>query len=819
MTVFAPPLASPATLDALVDGYRAHLGGRLNGVGANGIENSGVEKNNALASDALLNADGQLRAGWQPLLQTLSELGAKGRRQQQEETQRLLAENGVIFNMHDDTQQRSWRIDPLPWVIEEADWQRLAMGLNQRSRLFTAIYQDVFGDQKLFAAGLLPTQALLGDIEHYLPCHGALPNNCPPFIFHAIDVIRDTHGQWRVIGDRLQAPSGIGFALENRILMARAQPQMYRNAPLRRLASFFDVHHRSLNALAYQHRDQPNVVLLSPGPSSPRYFEHAYLANYFNFTLVEGSDLVVRDAQVWLRTLGGLQPVEVVLRQCEDVDCDPLELRGDSALGVPGLLQSMRAGGVALSNALGVGILESAALSPALPALCEHLLGETLLLASADASTQPETAPVFDEAMTSLTPTTLNLRCFVTRTPDTVAKDGHLNGDYQVMPGGLAWVGTPGSPSLGTRAVKDVWVSAPSVQPHVSQLRQARGPVVATRDGTDLPSRVAENLFWLGRYGERLDTRTRLLREALLRLMEFDQDDIADQLLNELLVALEIVPPGDDGALAVGFQDKRDRLLAQFAPQEAQSLPALFTHLLHNARNVRDHLGDDSWRVLNQLRQHIDQFDPPQDASAARRACEGLSAQLAAFFGLCNETMPHHFGWRFMDIGRFLDRVLGLLSLLKHTLEAPRSSTLALWEVVLATTDNYTAYRRRYRSELHPAAILDLLLFDEANPRSVGYMLKRLENQIEQLPSAPSPNRTPYRNAERRLLIQANAALHLADIERLGQLAEEESARQALKALLEALLTPLMALSDALSQSHFSHVERPRQLISLEADE
>ncbi|RUR29521.1 hypothetical protein ELY33_12955 [Vreelandella andesensis] len=767
--------------------------------------------------DAMMDRHGKLRPGWESLLGSLDTLGPEGRLQQHEEIQRLLAENGVIFNMHDDA-RRSWRLDPLPWVIDHAQWQALELGLIQRSRLLNALYDDIYGARSLFDKGLLPTQALIASAHLLLPCHGSQPGDRPAISFHGVDVIQDSEGQWRVIGDRLQAPSGTGFTLENRILMARALPEMYRNAPLKRLAGFLDNYHRTLTALAYQHRDNPNIVLLTPGPSSPRYFEHAYLANYLNIDLAEGQDLVVRDSQLWLRTLGGLQPVDVVLRHCDDAYCDPLELRGDSQLGVPGLLQAARTGGVAISNALGVGILESPELADYLPALCEHLLGEKLLLPNADAATIPATAPVFDNQMQRLTPTTLNLRCFINRSASSLTTPGQQLSDYHVMPGGLAWVGTPGSPSLSSPIVKDVWVTANAPQPHVSQLRQARGPVVATRDGTDLPSRVAESLFWLGRYGERLDARARLLREALMRLMEVDQDEIADQLLDELLIALNITTLNNDGEGAklriVGFVQKRAALLAQFDDTDSQALHALFDQLLRNARSVRDHLGDDSWRVINQLRQRVSAFNSSLGASAARRSCEGLSAQIAAFFGLCNETMPHHYGWRFMDIGRFLDRVLGLLSLLKLTLNAPHTPGLALWEVVLSTTDNFTAYRRRYRSELHPEAILDLLLFDETNPRSVGYMLQRLERQMNRLPGSSSP----YRNAERRLLIQANAALHLADIDRLNHLTDTPEAQQALAQLLDQLIEPLMALSDAISQSHFSHVERPRQLVSMEPD-
>ena len=763
--------------------------------------------------DAMLDGDGQLRSGWKSLLITLEKLGDDGRRQQDEEVQRLLAENGVIFNMHAENQGRGWRVDPLPWVIEATEWQALSAGLAQRSRLLSALYQDIYGPRTLFKAGILSARGLLATPELLLPCYRSLPSDHPPFTFHAIDVIRDAKGQWRVLTDRLQAPAGIGFALENRILMARALPDMYRNALLKRLASFLDQHRRALIALANEHREAPNVVLFSPGPSSPRYFEHAYLANYLNLPLVEGQDMVVRDARVWLRTLGGLKAVDVILRQCLDALCDPLELRGDSSVGVPGLLQAVRAGKVALSNAPGVGILEAAPLRDELPRLCQHLLGETLLLGNAHPDTPASTTPVFDPTLKRLVPTTLNLRCFTSRTPETLkAKGTHNHGEYHVMPGGLAWAGQPGSSSLGAQVVKDVWVTADTPQPHVSQMRQAHSPVVTTRDGLDLPSRVAEHLFWLGRYGERLDIRARLLREALLRLMEYEQDALADGLLDQLLLSLNIQLTEQDSTADSHFARKRGALLDQFDEHNPLALQALFNQLLNNARSIRDHLGDDSWRVLNQLGQRVDWHTAAFSTSTARRTCESLSAQLAAFYGLCNETMPHHFGWRFMDIGRFIDRLLGLLSLLQRILHAPDSPGQALWEVALSTTDNFTAYRRRYRSELNPAAILDLLLFDESNPRSVGYMLKRLERQINRLPS----DETPYRNSERRLLIQANAALHLADIEKLSRVGETQEASQALNTLINELITPLGMLSDAISQSHFSHVEQAQQLISME---
>lgn len=827
--------------------------------------------------DVLLDGEGRLRPHWRGLLEALAALGETGLAERSDEVQRLLYENGVTFNVHDDARGRlrTWRVDPLPLAIDPATWRELEAGLTQRSRLLDALLADLYGPRRLIDEGVLPPELIFEHPGFLLACDrggepaGEAAATPSGLIFHGIDLVLDAEGRWRVIADRVQAPSGAGYALENRIILARAMPNLYREAPLRRLAGFLEAEHRTLASLSTRHRDQPHVVLLTPGPDSDSYFEHAYLANYMNLPLVESLDLVVRDERVWMRTLGGLKPVDVILRRLEDAWCDPLELRGDSLIGVPGLVQAARSGGIALSNPLGVSVLEHPGLAPYLPALCQRLLGEPLALATpeswwcgdpasletvlaefdalvvrgiepgarlvevsslsrdqaqalrkaviarptryvAQRPIMPATAPVYDDAAHRLHPAPFNLRAFVTREPG--EHDGDW--DYRAMPGGLAWVGSPGTPSLASEVVKDVWVLAEKPQPHVSLLRQAAGPIVVTRDGVDLPSRVADSLFWLGRYGERLDVRARLLREALLRLLEQDQQEYADISLADLFEALTLKWPAA-AAAERRFGDLRATLLTLLEDDQPAGLPACFQPMLRNCRAVRDHLGDDAWRVLNHLRRHINALSPVPSASAGRRACEEIVTQLSAFFGLCNETMPHHFGWRFMDIGRFIERVLHTLELLQLALIEAREPGVALWEVVLATTDNVTAYRRRYRSELHPTAILDLLLFDEGNPRSVGYMLKRLCRQIERLPQSEASG-TPYRRREQRLILQASSTLQLADIDMLSHVHESAEAREALAALFEALLEPLEKLSDAIAHSHFSHVEAPRQLIRMQ---
>lgn len=837
--------------------------------------------------DDLINTDGDVRSRWKPLVDEFNELGLDGFQQMTLEAQGLLYENGVTFNRYEDDvrKMRSWKIDPIPYVISPQSWDILEQGLQQRARLLEKLIDDLYGDQTVIRDGILPPELVFSHPGWLFPAadSGAVDPR-PRVLFQGMDVMRDQQGQWRVLGDWTQAVSGVGYALENRVVLARALSRLYRDAPIHRLAGFLQNFHHCLAELAQPKRENPNIVLLTSGPGSSGYFEHAWLANYMNFSLVEGDDLVVRDGRVAMRTLGGLKTVDVIVRQITDMWCDPLELQGDSLLGVPGLMQAARRGEVAIANALGVGILEHPALAAFLPALCHKLLGEPLRLPGrpllwcgrsqarkvvlddlspwhlrdvrapfdsirpdqldddglarlrnaiedsphcfvAEQPLVPASSPSYDPTTNRITPQPVCLRFFALTEPvdpsDTKAPRRH-----RIMPGGLAWVADPGTAVMDSQTVKDVWILSPVVQPHISLLQRARTPVAVTRDGADLPSRVAENLFWLGRYGERLDNRSRLLRESLACLVEEGQWKLVDTSLPDLFSALTLTLPAglqpDIEPLPMATDNNPVSTADQFALlrtalleviQVDSDLPWLFHSMLHNGRAVRDHLGDDAWRTLNTLHHKVQSLMHIQGANAAQHGLEEIVTLLAALFGLCNETMPHHYGWRFMDIGRTTERCIACLDLLKLSMISAQSAGPDLWERMLSATDNLTVYRRRYRSQLYPAAILDLLLFDETNPRSVGYMLKRLQRQIEQL---PHPEATPFRSRETRLIIQATSHLHLVDLDALHDLDQSDGARQVLADLLEALATPLHALSDAVANSYFSHAEKPKQLIQLE---
>ncbi len=817
--------------------------------------------------DEMCASSGELRPRWQELITALDDMGVEELEQRRHDLQRLLQENGVTYNVYDDPRnaQRPWQVDPIPMIIDQNEWQKVAIGLQQRARLLNGLLADLYGSRTVIRRGIVPPELIYSDPSFRHACHNGLPAGQRWLIGYAADLARAFDGTLWVLGDRTQSPSGAGYALENRIIMARAFPNLYREAPLRRLASFLEAERSTLASLAQHNQDQPHVVLLSPGPGNASYFEHAYLANYWSLTLVEGDDLVVRDSRVWLKTLGGLRAVDVILRRLNDGFCDPLELRSDSMLGVPGLLHAVRSGNVALVNAIGSGIAENPGLLAFMPMLCRYFLGEDLRLPSIrtwwcghrqdlryvvdhfdDVMVRPivprqtpwlgreldraskasllrrirATPHLFiaqEHAMLSTAPTLENRRL--------VARPVLIRGfavayqdDYRVMPGALVRV-SPGLDDLRTSIQKggiskDLWVVADTPEKHVTLLRQAHGPIVVTRDTHDLPSRVADNLYWLGRYSERLDNRVRLLRETLGLFLQQERENAENSCLDDLLKALNIVPPTAASTRQSRFFGLRRELLSLFTdPDKVGSLLFIFNGMLKTGRMVRDHLGEDSWRLLNRLQRLIQQVPPALTAREARELLEQDLTLLAAFSGLTNDTMPHHYGWCFLDIGRQLERVLFTLDLFELAFITAEHPGVPLWEVVLNTTDNLTAYRRRYRSQLHPIAIIDLLLFDECNPRSVGYQLHHLNAQINRLPKKKN---TPYRSTEQRLILEALSTLQLANIEALSDLSNRDAFNQELGYLLKALKPPLMALSNAITHIYFSHAEVAPQLVRME---
>jgi uncharacterized alpha-E superfamily protein len=605
-------------------------------------------------------------------------------------------------------------------------------------------------------------------------------------------------------------------------------------------------------------------VLLTPGPYNETYFEHAYLARYLGYTLVEGGDLTVRDNRVYLKVLGGLQPVDVVFRRLDDDFCDPLELRPDSFLGVPGLTHAVRSGNVAVANALGTGVLETPALHGYLPRLCRELLGEDLRLESVptwwcgdpdglryvlahldrfvvkSAFPSDRTEPVFPADLAAADRAALveklqaRPRAFVAQarvelsTTPVLADGGlaprrmvlraYLTPDrdrFMVMPGGLTRVSAaPDALVVSMQrggGSKDTWVLAAGAAIDFSLLNTG-ARVELTRAGGDLPSRAADNLFWLGRYAERAEASTRLLRGIAVRLAE--RSGLADApelpvLLHCLSLQRDLPPPPDKAS------PEAHVLRAVFDPAHAGSLGSTVRSVRRLAGMVRDRISIDMWRVLNGL------ADFPADAAGVGDddptpadvldLLNRTVITLAAFGGLAVESMTRGEGWRFLDLGRRLERSLHMIALLSGAMTHPPPQEGPVLDALLEVADSGMTYRRRYLGSLRAEAVLDLLVFDESNPRSLAAQLVALEDDVNHLPRPP---RGAGRSAEQRFALAALSSVRMAEPEKLA--AAADGVRPELKTVLDHVGGWLPILSDAITQHYLTHLQPSRHLAAPE---
>ncbi len=807
--------------------------------------------------DEMLSAPGTLRPHCYVFVRSLETLGQQEFASRWESANRSIRENGVTYNIYGDPQgvDRPWKLDMVPLLISPTEWASLDTALVQRTTLLNLILADLYGPQTLLAAGLIPPSLVFSNPAFLRPCHGIRVRHDIHLHFHAVDLARSPDGRWCVLADRTQAPSGAGYALENRIVLLRNLPEAFRDCQVHRLASFFRAQRDTLMALAPQPHGQPRVVLLTPGPHNETYFEHAYLARYLGFTLVEGGDLTVRDSRVFIKTLEGLQPVDVIFRRLDDSFCDPLELRSDSSIGVSGLVEAARAGNVTIANALGSGVIETAAMMPFLPGLCRHLLGEDLMLPSVATRWcgQPSDLqhtldhldqlvvkrafpgeardPLFGSLLSEREKTVL--RAELRASPDhfvaqeqvalSAAPVWHQHGlvprpvvfrayvaaagdSYAVMPGGLTRVSsTPDAPIVSMQrggGSKDTWVLSDGPVSAVTLLAPGGSPTRPERAGSDLPSRVAESLFWLGRYAERAEHAIRLLRSVVVRMTDLDASDPRElSALLQLLVDLGMLPASF--AEPVPRRTLEEDLLSFILKEHP---PAAFRQTLNEVRRiaavVRDRLSIDTWRILSQLHQDLSlrhgrrvQFD------TVLAHLNRMITDLAAFSGMEMENMTRGHGWRFLDLGRRIERAVNATGLVRRALAAGPSDNEVL-EPLLEIADSSMTYRRRYFARPQLSPVLDLLLLDDTNTRAVAFQLAAVSEHIRHLPRDP---RAPSPTREEQLIDHAAATLRQVDPHTLHQ--EGEGGASTVTTLLRSMEDDLRVLSETITYFYFSHAE------------
>ncbi len=801
--------------------------------------------------DEMLDAGRAPREHWQTMFEQLATAPPELMRERLKSVQRQVSENGITYNVYADSQgaDRPWDLDVLPLILPHEEWRAIEHAVMQRATLLNRILIDVYGSQYLLQQGLLPPALVHGHAGFLRPAHGVPAQGNTMLHLYAADLARSADGRWWVVADRTQAPSGAGYALENRLIISRVFPDLFHDLKVQHLASFFAALRDSLAHWAPHDDEAPMIVLLTPGPYNETYFEHAYLARYLGFPLVEGHDLTVRSGCVWLKTLSGLQRVHAIVRRLDDDYCDPLELSADSTLGVAGLADAARRGNVLLANALGSNLLESGALLGFLPSLCRNLLGEELAMPSvgtwwcgepaaleavvdrldtlvikpafpqlrresvfgddlkgaardamiaqmrakpqdyvAQEFVQLSQAPVWDrQHPRRLLARAIGMRVFACATP---------NG-YVVMPGGLTRVATgPNARVISMQrggASKDTWVLAPGPVNTFSLLRRSTGPQDLVRSGANLTSRMVENLYWFGRYSERCDNTARLLRLALERMIDAvpSADDAGWSSITALLRRAEILGEEDDLDDVALVRALRSAIV----DEERRGLAGNLRQLFRVASQLRERLSLDNWRTVNKLVQ--DFAERKHQTLALTDALSEIDHTVVALMtlsGFALDGMTRDQGWRFLSVGRRIERMQFQCTALEQALAMPAedSGTPDL-DWLLALADSTITYRSRYMARPEWMPVLDLLVRDDSNPRSIAFQLKGLHDYLVRLGQS---------------LGDCGAGAFAPSIDALGSLdpgRDLAAGSERLASLLAGLQDASHSLSERLGLRFFSH--------------
>jgi len=729
------------------------------------------------------------RPHWRAFLTHLAGLPAETMMRRSDFVQEAIASDGVTYNVYADPKgtSRPWELDLLPMILPVHEWKHIAAGVAQRARLLDAVLGDLYGPQTLLAEGLIPPALVFGQRSFLWPVTNLAAPGGVSLHVYAADLARSPDGNWWVLADRTRGPSGAGYALQNRITLSRAFPDAFRELQVERLAPFFRELQDSLYRLSpVRDGEAPLAVLLTPGPFNETYFEHSFLARYLGFPLVEGQDLVVRGDSVYLKTLRGLRRVHAILRRLDDDYCDPVELRADSALGVPGLLHVVRAGNVVLANALGSAVLETGAFAGFYPAVSERLFGEKLamrsiatwwcgeapaldyVLAHLDelvikaAYPSMQMDPVFGNALTpdarqelvsrmhqqphayvaqervalahaptweppkgraskgptdgSVISRATALRVFAVATP---------NG-YMVMPGALTRVAPHEGDVVSMQkggSSKDTWVLAGRPVPRISLRRPRLGVEDVAKSVVDVASRVGENLFWIGRYAERCEGLARLLRAALVRVADAAQEDEAAlRSLTAVAERLELLPARENEEDEA--RDTDDFVAAVVDPEVGGGLAANVLRLHACANNVRERMSTDNWHVFNRLAQRL----PGKTAtvSAALALLDEIMLACVSLAGFAMDDMTRDESWRFLLLGRRLERLAHVAAMVSHILGLPASERADALDWLLEAANSIVTFRARYRRAPELLPVLHLVVFDESNPHAVAFQLREL---------------------------------------------------------------------------------------------
>jgi uncharacterized circularly permuted ATP-grasp superfamily protein/uncharacterized alpha-E superfamily protein len=793
----------------------------------------------------MTDARGQIRPDWSTLGVKMQRWGSEERSSIATAAQRMIEDLGTTFNVYSDVgcAGQPYELDPIPLLIPPAEWTHVSAGLTQRMRLIDAVLADIYGPQQLLRDGLIPPDLVNSSPAFLQYSRGIVPVGGKFLVTTGCDLIRSSTGAWTVLRDHTNAPGGLGQVLENRNVTSNLLSDQFEILKISRLGPFFDLERSTLQSLLPRRGEMPNVVFLTPGFKHPSYFEHAYQARLLGFPLVEPADLTVRERRLFLKTLGGLRRIDGVACRLENEGLDPLEHWALGGGGVPGIIEAWRTGNVALANAPGSGFASTPALMPFLPGICRKWFGEEIKLPFLETwwLSQPNIRRRVLENLHRFVllsafngDSLLPIRCaslspaarkqwiatieerpydFVAQLDVTASEAPCLEerGIRQrpvlwraftlnatsgpvSLPGGLGRVGKSGqAPQLWpghAGFTKDVWIADQTADFMTrTDVKSPRPFENRHPSALEVPSRIAEQLFWVGRYAERIELATRLLRVTLRNLSgeigQLQQDQLSACLA--LLRGTEIIPKQ---VILHPGQTLRTLTTLIHDPSARGGIPNLAKSLLINATAARDRLSDDTWRFFNRLESIVHVPNGVQSASNLLHTLDTLVLQLAAFAGMQAENMTRGQGWRFLEVGRRIERALGVLKLLR-TAAAQGQGESPLLEPLLETCDSVMTYRRRHFSRPQLDGVIDLIFFDPINPRSVAYQFGILDREIARFAGDPEFGLMPKMREH---------------LQKLDQRFSNSTAPAV--AELDAMFASLETFADMLTQHYFSHSVR-----------
>ncbi|PJZ68237.1 carboxylate--amine ligase [Leptospira perolatii] len=801
--------------------------------------------------DEVCLPNGVPREKYEFLIRSLENLGPEELRRRKIDSLRILKENGVTYNVYGDEQERVWSLDLFPILMDSREWETVERGLIQRAELLDEVLKDAYGARKLLYEGKIPPEVLFQSGGFLRACSPIYDPFTFRLAFIATDISRSNDGTFYVIGDRVQAPSGSGYSLENRIVLSRVFPSIYRDSQVHRVALYFRSLRKTLYTLSGAKDREPVAVLLTPGPGNETYFEHAYLAGYLGFVLAQAEDFTVRENKVFIKTVEGLQPVDIIFRRVDDWFMDPLELKGDSLLGIPGILNAVRAGNVLIANPIGSGFLENRALHAYLPALSKYYLGEELILPNVPTvwmgdpsefekvfsnpnqfvlkpairtnietsiflsqlsrqelqdwkqkvSLQPEryvaqeilsgsTCPFFTGDSEELVVGKSVLRTFVC-----LSENG-----YTCMPGGLVRVSTKPEALVITNQKgaisKDLWILSSEEKKDISLLPGQLERIPLRRKGAGVPSRVADNMFWMGRYSERAENLARFLRETVQKLLESEESYEKEQisiLLQILNKVSGFVSGFSEGVL--DFETNREKIFdLVVSPFTSGSIRHDLNFYIKASKSVRDRISDDTRYLISKI-----ETETPEDNSYVQilEYLQKLVTLFASLSGLSSESMSRETGYFFLDFGKRIERSLFIVRVLTFALERTTLYNKSLFESLLNINDIRITYRRRYKHRIEAESVIDILLFDETNPRSLAFQISRIkENALVAGGNSDSE--------EVRILSDLINRFRDEDAKRLFEYADPAGA---LSRWLADISFLLRAESDSIAKKYFRYIE------------